>query len=91
MLSLVIFFVGNMCLGCALVAYYYTGFYENLFRVCIKPLVVLMHRVINHLVYPHKIKQFNSVNDRLNHINHRTYKNNDYVYNLIIIKHTENL
>lgn len=83
--------VVNMCLACVLVAYYYTGTYKVSTSMCRKALFILSHARLKPQPFPHKINQFNSLNQRLTHVTHRTYKNKDYLYKLIIIKNMEDL
>ncbi len=83
--------VGNLCVTCVLVVGYYTGLLKTIYGLCIKSLFIPSHREVTPLVFPHTKVTFNSLVQRLSHISHRTYKYNDYLYNLIIIKHMEKL
>ena len=87
--NLSIISVGNMCFACALIAAYYTAWIIKSSRVCSTSNFLPNHNTTNTQPYPHVKSTINSLQNRVTHITHRTYKNKNYLYKLITINNTE--
>ncbi len=83
------FAVFNMWFVSGLTFFVYMAVCVYLYVRCINQQVVQAMSTIKAHAFPHVNYLINRLFHGLTHITHRTYKNNDYLYNYIIINSAE--